>query len=447
MRQKNVAVIDATPSMNSLSFFAATSVHRLEDLLFFVLVQLAVIVAFARVGGFVARKLGQPRVVGEIVAGLLLGPSLFGLVFPDVYSWVFLSTEADALHILSQIGLVLLMFMIGLEFDFSHLKEKENQRAVTWVSAAGIIVPFGCGFLFGQATASILAPGIPALSYSLFIATALSITAIPILGRIMIEMDLTKTRLGAVAITSAAINDIVGWMLLAVISALAIANFSGGAVGIQLGSLALYFALCWWGLRPLLRRLLRKFKVRPDHLPPDLLAILLAIIFISSIITYKIGIFAIFGGFIVGVLLYDQEEFVAAWKSRISDFVVVFFLPIFFTYTGLRTNVHGLDTIPLWAWCIAVIAVATLGKFVGCYGAARLCGMKHHEAGCLGIMMNTRALMELIVLNVGYDLGVIPQNVFTMLVLMAISSTIITAPALRLWLPKMGHKIPEHRDV
>lgn len=433
--------------MHSSLLIAATQVHELEEMLFFVLVQLAIIVTFARLGGRVARRIGQPRVVGEILAGLLLGPSLFGLLFPDAYAFVFLSTDGTALHILSQIGLVLLMFMIGLEFDFSHLKEKENRITVQWVSAAGIILPFGLGFLFGQISAPILAPGISATAYSLFIATALSITAIPILGRIMIEMDLTRTRLGAVAITSAAINDVIGWILLAVVSALAIAKFSGGAVATQLGALAIYFALCWWGMRPLLRLLLRKFTVRPDHLPPDLLATLLAIIFVSSIITYKIGIFAIFGGFIIGVLLYDQPQFVAAWKNKVSDFVVIFFLPIFFTYTGLRTNIHGLDTIPLWVWCVGVIGVATLGKFFGCYTAARFCGMKHHEAGCLGVMMNTRALMELIILNVGYDLGVIPQNVFTMLVLMAIFSTIITAPALRIWLPKMGHKIPEYRDV
>jgi len=148
-----------------------------------------------------------------------------------------------------------------------------------------------------------------------------------------------------------------------------------------------------------------------------------------------------------GLLLFDKVEFVAAWKSKIADFVTVFFLPVFFTYTGLRTDVNGLDSIPLWGWCLAVIGTATVGKFVGCYFAARGTGLTHAEAGCLGIMMNTRALMELIVINIGYDLGVIPQNVFTMLVLMAIFSTAITAPVLRHWLPAMGHVIPKHRDA
>ena len=147
----------------------------------------------------------------------------------------------------------------------------------------------------------------------------------------------------------------------------------------------------------------------------------------------------------VGVLLYRQHAFVEAWKEKVADFVTVFFLPIFFTYTGLRTNVNGLNSVLLWAWCALMIGGATFGKYAGAYAAARWAGMSHHESSCIGIMMNTRALMELIILNVGYDLGVIPPNVFTMLVLMAIFSTVVTAPMLRLWLPKMGHVIPPRR--
>jgi len=433
--------------MLTLATVASSSVHETERVLFFVLLQLTIIIAFARVAGQAARWLGQPRVVGEIIGGVLLGPSLFGRLSPDCFNLLFRSVPSEPMTILSQIGLVLLMFQIGIEFDFSHLREKQNRNAVLLVAAAGIVLPLLMGFFLGRWSAPYLAPDVNLLGYELFMATALSITAIPILGRIMIEFDLTRTRLGAIAITAAAINDVIGWILLAVISALAVAQFSPGQFTIKIVWLLVYFGVCWWVVRPLLKRLIDRFKVTEDRIPQNLLAIILSMIFISGLATYKLGIFAIFGGFMMGLLLYDKTEFVAAWKAKIADFVAVFFLPIFFTYTGLRTNVNGLDTIPLWGWCLAVIGTATIGKFVGCYFAARWAGLKHAEAGCLGIMMNTRALMELIIINVGYDLEVIPANVFTMLVLMAIFSTIITAPVLRHWLPSMGRVIPAHRDA
>ncbi len=164
----------------------------------------------------------------------------------------------------------------------------------------------------------------------------------------------------------------------------------------------------------------------------------IAAIFVSGMITYQIGVFAIFGGFLIGVLLHDGHDFVDAWRDKVGQFVTVFFLPIFFTYTGLRTNVQALDSAALWAWCILLVALATIGKYGACYLGARWAGLNHDEGRIIGIMMNTRALMELIVINIGFDLGVIPQSVFTMLVLMAILSTLITSPALRLWLPKVG---------
>lgn len=425
-------------------FAALSSVHQNEDLLFFVLLQLIIIILAARLLGLAARKLGQPVVVGEIIGGLILGPSLFQKLCPDFFHFVFQSVPSVPLQILSQIGLIFLMFQIGLEFDFSHLSERENRNAVIKVGAAGIILPFVLGYGFGIWSGPILAPGINPLGYRLFLATALSITAIPILGRIMMEFGLTKTRLGAIAITSAAINDVLGWVLLAVVSALTTSEFSWEKVGLQIGSLAAYFSACWWLGRPLLKRLIAKFHVTPHFLPLNLIAIIIALTFASGLVTYKLGIFAIFGGFLVGVLLYQEHDFVTAWKNKICDFVTAFFLPIFFTFTGLRTNVNGLDSWQLWGWCIGIIAAATIGKFLGCYLAARASGLNHHESGCLGIMMNTRALMELIVINVGYDLKVIPSTVFTMLVLMAILSTVITGPCLRLWLKHIGHEIPAH---
>ena len=420
-----------------------SSVHQNEQALYFLLLQLIVIIGFARLAANVARMLGQPRVVGEIVGGLLLGPSLFGRLFPDLFNYVFnFGPAMMPRNMLSQIGLIMLMFQIGLDFDFSHLREKGNRRAVLLVSAASILLPFATGFILGKISAPHLAPHVNVLGYELFVATAFSITAIPILGRIMMEFGLTKTRLGAVTITAAAVNDVIGWIMLAVISSMAVSEFSPRAVAVQLGSLAVCAAVCWFLLKPLLLRLLRHFRVTATHLPGTFMAIILGVMFASAITTYQLGIFAIFGGFMAGVLLYQETAFVESWKRKVADFVTIFFLPIFFTATGLKTNVNGLNSLSLWGWCILLIAGATFGKFAGAYGAARWSWLSHAESKCAGIMMNTRGLMELIILNVGYDLGVIPQNVFTMLVLMAIFSTIITAPFLRRWLPKMGHVIP-----
>lgn len=426
---------------------SGASVHQAEILLFHVLLQLIVIIAAARSAGGVARWLGQPRAVGEIIAGLILGPSLLGHLLPDISATVFHSVPPEPMNILSQIGLILLMFQIGMDFDFSHLRERRNRAAVVAISAGCIVFPFALGFAIGQISAPILAPGVNPLAYSLFVATALSITAVPILGRIMAEFDLTRTHIGAITISAAAVNDVVGWLLLAVISSMSIAQFSLAATLIQISYLAMYIAVCWFVVRPILRWVILRSDSSRAKLDLNLLAIMLVVVFISSMTTYSIGIFAIFGGFVIGVLVHEHHQFVNAWKRNIGDFVLVFFLPVFFTFTGLRTDIAGLDTLTLWNWCAVIIIAATLGKFGGAFFGARIAGLNHNEANTIGVMMNTRALMELIVLNIGFDLGFIPQNVFTMLVIMAVFSTIITAPILRTLLPRMGHAVPQGIDA
>lgn len=421
------------------------AVHKTELLLFFTLIQLAVIVLAGRLGGALALRFGQSAAVGEIIVGILLGPSLFGWLAPDLFAYVFRSSAPEPMQILSQIGLLLLMFQIGLEFDFGHLTEKRNRTAVTRVAAAGLLLPFALGAGFGYVAAPILNPGANALASALFIGTAFSITALPILGRIMIEFDLTRTPLGVIAIAAAAINDVVGWLLLALVTTLTVADFSGPDFALKVLLVALFFATSWFAVRPALKAVIRwtqRQESQGFRLNNNLLGIVIAAIFIAGMTTFQLGIFAIFGGFMMGVILHDEHGLVAAWKERIGHFVTVFFLPIFFTYTGLRTNVGGLDSLAAWGWCALIIALATVGKFGGSYLAARSCGLNHHEASVLGIMMNTRALMELIVINVGYDLGVISQQTFTMLVLMAIVSTVVTTPGLRLWLPRIGLAVP-----
>lgn len=417
---------------------AASAVHQTEMLLYFVLLQLIVIVIAARLGGSLARRLGQSPAVGEIVVGILLGPSLLGLLLPDVFHYVFKSVPAAPLTILSQIGLILLMFQIGLEFDFTHLTEKRNRRAVWGVALAGLVAPFALGLGFGYSVAPVLSPGVDRVASALFVAIAFSITALPILGRIMMEFNITRTPIGVIAISAAAINDVVGWLLLALVTTITVSHFEPQAFAVTVLLVLGFFVLCWLVARPLLKRLVQRLATSTDALPPMLMGMLLCAMFAGAIATYQLGIFAIFGGFMTGVILHDEARMVQAWKERVGAFVLVFFLPIFFTYTGLRTNIGGLDSLAAWGWTALLIALATLGKFGACYAASRWAGMSHAEGKVIGIMMNTRALMELIVLNVGFDLGVISQQMFTMLVLMAIFSTVITAPALHAWLPAIG---------
>lgn len=426
---------------------AISSVHQSENILIFILLQLVVIIIAARTAGDFARRFGQPRAVGEIIAGLALGPSLFGFYFPELFNFVFHTASSLPISVISQVGLILLMFQIGMDFDFSHLTENRNQKAVMFVGVVCIGLPFFLGFVLGQLSSPYLAPGISVLPYSLFVGTALSITAVPILGRIMMEFGLTRTRIGAITISAAAVNDVVGWLMLAVISTVSVAQFSPMATAVQIGLLVLYVSVCWWLVRPLLKVLIRYFDIGHGRLPQNLLATVLVLIFVSSMSTAGIGIFAILGGFVLGVLVHEHQEFVALWKKSVGDFVIVFFLPVFFTYTGLRTDIHGLDSLTLWTWCAGFILAATLGKFGGGYVAARMSGFNRGESSTIGILMNTRALMELIVLNIGYDLGFIPQNVFTMLVVMAVFTTAITGPVLRRLLFKIGHSIPRGVDA
>jgi Kef-type K+ transport system membrane component KefB len=419
-----------------------SSVHQTESLLFGILLQLIVMIAAARVGNQILRRFGQPGVVGEIVAGLLLGPSLFGHFFPGASLALFGAKASVPITILSQIGLVLLMFQIGIDFEFGHLGRPKTRNGMIGIAAASVAVPFALGFGIGQFSAHYLAPSIDPLAYSLFFGVGLAITAVPILGRILREFDLTRTEIGVVAISAAAINDVTGWVLLACISAYAAARFSAGALGLQIGGIALLALAAWFVLKPFAAWLLRKLPVQDGHIPPNLLTVIVCLVFALGICTYELGIFTIFGGFLAGLLFHHDKKFVDAWRSQIGKFVMVFFLPVFFTYTGLRTNVLGLASAADWMWLSLVLCAAILGKIVPVYIAGRFSGFNPRESVILGSLMNTRALMELIVLNIGFDLGFIPQNVFTMLVIMAVTTTVMTGPLLRVLLPRAGYVVP-----
>lgn len=423
------------------------TVHQTEELLVAVLLQLIVIIPAARLAGNLARSIGQPRAVGEIVAGLMLGPSLFGYFWPDLSAGLFTPAAAPVMQSLSQIGLLLLMFQIGADFEFGHLKATRNRRATMLVTLASVAAPLVTGFAVGQLSHPHLAPATDRLVYSLFVSVALAITALPILGRILKEYNLTRSEVGVVAISAAAANDVCGWVLLATVAAIATSGLSLAALAGQVAGIAMLAGVLALAGAPLVRAVLARHPADDGQVPLSVMALVLTLVFACGIATQKLGIFTIFGGFLAGILFHRHVDFVRAWQNQIGKFVLVFFLPIFFTFTGLRTNVLGLTSAADWMWCLLILAAAVLAKVVPVYFAARAGGFSPADGSVLGVLMNTRALMELIVLNVGYSMGFIPQNVFTMLVLMAVATTIMTGPLLRVLLPRTGIPIGKLVDA
>ena len=400
-----------------------------EAFLLTVLVQLSVIIAAARVGAWLFSYMGQPQVVGETAAGLLLGPSFLGRISPQISAALFPDIGRSP-KVLSELGLVFLMFLIGLEFEFGHIRKLGRTAAA--VSIAGIILPFALGLALGAVMYPHVAEGFSRTGFVLFMAVCMSITAMPVLGRILMELNLTRTRLGALTITSAAVDDAVGWTLLATISAIVAGEFEPFAAARMLAWIAAFTLAIFLVARPLLIRWIRVALVGESRdLSVGSLAILLVIILLAAMATNLIGIFSVFGPFVLGAALWDQHEFREAVTRRLRDFVTAFFLPIFFTYTGLRTNIALLDTPELWLYCGLVLAAAIAGKTIGCGLAARFSGLSWRESGCVATLMNTRGLMELIAVNIGRELGVIPDSVFCMLVIMAVVTTLMTTPIVR----------------
>jgi Kef-type K+ transport system membrane component KefB len=422
-------------------------VHDAEVPLFNILLQLVVMIAAARAGNELACRLGQPGVVGEIIAGLLLGPSLFGHFFPGLSVALFGATSATPITIISQIGVVLLMFQIGADFDFSLLRLPRNRNGVVLMAVASTVVPWVLGFGIGRLSAPALAPHTDPVIYSLFCGVSLTIMAVPVLGRILREFDLTHTEIGVVAISVAALSDVTGWVLLAAISAYASATFSPRAVGMQIIGILLLGAVAWLMLRPLVSWLLKKIPIERGEVGASVLTASVCFIFLMAMCTYTLGIFTMFGAFLSGLLFHGNRPFVDAWRVQVGRFVLIFFLPVFFTYTGLRTNVLGLVSASDWAWVSVMVLAAIVGKIVPVYAASRSCGFVHSECTILGALMNTRGLTELIVLNIGYDLGFIPRKVFTMLVIMAVVTTVMTGPLLRMLLPRAGYFRPQRVEA
>jgi Kef-type K+ transport system membrane component KefB len=393
------------------------------------LAQIVTIILIARLFGWICKKIGQPTVVGEIAAGIFLGPSLIGMYFPEFSDALFPAHSLGNLQFLSQIGLVLFMFIVGMEIDIKLLKTKTHDAVV--VSHASIIVPFALGMGLAYFLYHSFAPKeIPFSSFGLFIGIAMSITAFPVLARIVQERGIHKTRLGTVIITSAAVDDITAWSLLAAVIALVKSGSFVSSLYIILLAVIYVFLMIKF-VRPFLKRVGDLHSSR-ETLGKPVVAIFILTLILSAWATEIIGIHALFGAFMAGTIMPDNPKFRNIFIEKIEDIALVLLLPLFFVYTGLRTEIGLLNGPYLWKITGLVIMVAIAGKFIGSTIAAKFVGQSWKDSLSIGALMNTRGLVELVVLNIGYDLGVLTPEIFAMLVIMALVTTFLTGPALDL---------------
>src|SRR3954469_5055436 len=395
--------------------------------------QICVIIVAARLIAMLARRLGQPAVIAEVVAGILLGPSLFGRLSPWAFHELFPKASLAGLSLLSQVGLVFFMFLIGLELDPKLLRGRGKSSFA--ISAAGICVPFGLGALLAlQIYGAQAEPGVPRSSFVLFMGIAMSITAFPVLARILAERNLIRTKLGSIALACAAADDVTAWCLLAVVVSVVNAKGLSSALFTTLEAAAFASAMLLL-VRPLLARLGARITTR-ENLTQNVVALAFVLLLLSALPCELIGIHALFGAFLFGTIMPRRGDYAHALAERLEDFVVVALLPLFFAFSGLRTELGLLASSSDWLLCAGLIAVACIGKFGGSFCVARLTGMSTRDSAALGVLMNTRGLMELIVLNIGLDLGVISPKIFTMMVIMALLTTVMTTPLLQLVAPR-----------
>jgi Kef-type K+ transport system membrane component KefB len=398
------------------------------------LLQISVIIAATQLLGSIFKRLGQPQVVGEIVAGIILGPSLFGLLFPASFQFIFPVESLGNLRFLSQIGLILFMFIVGMELD-SRLVRKQAFEALI-ISHASILIPYTLGVAVSFFLYDKYATGhTDFYSFALFMGIAMSITAFPVLARIIRDRGLTNTKLGILAISCAASDDVTAWCILAIL--IAFVNSGSGVNGlIIVGMVLLYVLVMLIPVRFFLK------KIQSYHEAGKIgYNVLMSIVFIlllfSAYCTEAIGIHALFGAFLAGIIIPKNSFLEKQIVNRISDLTMVMFLPLFFVYTGLRTNAGILNTGGLWFSFLLILLCAVTGKFAGSALVARALGQTWKDSLSIGALMNTRGLMELIVLNIGYDMGILSTEIFSMMVLMALLTTMMASPLLN-WIGKKG---------
>ncbi|MFE3869764.1 cation:proton antiporter [Flavobacterium sp. ZS1P70] len=409
--------------------FIASMRHNFQDPLAILLAQIITIILVARFFGWVFKKIGQPSVIGEIIAGIVLGPSLLGMYFPEFSAALFPVESLGNLKFLSQIGLILFMFVIGMELDLKVLKNKANEAVV--ISHASIVIPFALGIGLAYFVYNRFAPeGVKFLSFSLFMGIAMSITAFPVLARIVQERGIHKTRLGAIVITCAAADDITAWCILAVV--IAIVKAGTFVSSLYIISLALIYVIAMlFIVKPFLKRIGDLYGSKDSIIKP-VVAIFFLVLILSSYATEVIGIHALFGAFMAGAIMPDVPKFRTIFIDKVEDVSVILLLPLFFVFTGLKTEIGLINDPYLWKVTGFIILVAVVGKFLGSALAAKFVGQNWRDSLTIGALMNTRGLMELIVLNIGLELKVLTPEVFTMMVIMALVTTFMTGPALDL---------------
>jgi Kef-type K+ transport system membrane component KefB len=395
-----------------------------------VLLTLVAVIALGHVIGRLFAYIGQPPVIGEVVAGILLGPSVLGQIVADGPSLLLPPASAPVLREIAQLGVILYMFLVGLELDLGHVRHRARSAIV--IANASIVVPFALGAGLALMLYEQLCPAdVPPSSFALFMGVAMAITAFPVLARILSDRGMTRTDLGIMALSCAAVGDVTAWCLLACIVGIAQAEVQGALLVVILA--LVYLAVMLLIARPLLHRLAARYD--GDELPRHVMVLVLAALLLSALATDLIGIHALFGAFLFGAIIPHDSAIARVFTGKLHDIVTILLLPAFFAFTGMRTEIGLLTGAEDWLLCALIIIVATAGKLGGACAAARLTGMRWRDAAALGALMNTRGLMELIVLNVGLDLGIISARVFAMLVLMALVTTMATAPLLQFLAP------------
>ena len=425
----DVTVITEHKPSQPFSDFTRTLENNLHHPLAILLLQIVTIIVAARIFGLLFKMLKQPTVIGEIIAGIFLGPSVVGYFFPEFSLFLFPLESLPNLQFLSQIGLILFMFVVGMELDLDVLKNKARDAVI--ISHASIVFPFSLGIGLSYFIYDGFAPqGVSFLAFSLFIGISLSITAFPVLARIVQEKGLSKTKVGTIAITCAAADDITAWCLLAAVIAIVKAGSVLSALYIILLA-GLYVVVLLKLVKPFLHRVGEKYTNR-ETLSKPVVAVFFVTLLFSTYLSETIGIHALFGAFMAGTIMPGNIRFRNIFIEKVEDISLVLLLPLFFVFTGLRTEIGLLNTAVLWQVCTIITLLAVAGKFFGSALAARFVGQNWRDSLTIGALMNTRGLMELVVLNIGYDLGVLGPEIFAMMVLMALITTFMTSPALEL---------------
>ena len=386
------------------------------------LCQMLVVLAAAKLLGALMRRLRQPAVIGEMIAGLMLGPSLFGWLLPEAQTWLFRPDSLQALSLIAQLGVLVFMFAAGAEFEPETLRG--HRRRALLIGHAGIALPFLLGLILASFLyASYAPPGASQLNFSLFIGIAMSITAFPVLLRILEDRGYTQLPIGRIATSCAALADVTAWAVLGVIIAMATAHDAGSALIRLLPAFAFaWFCLVW------VRRQLAVREIRPEHGGRWLLVMVLSIL-LGSLVTEALGLHALFGAFLAGLAFSGNGALRALVVERIESFATVLLLPLYFASTGLRTKLELLGPRE-WALFVGITLIATLGKMGGTVVSARYGGLGAADSWRLGALMNTRGLMELIVLGLGLEFGLIGQDLYAILGLAAIATTVMTGPLL-----------------